>query len=913
MKYNLAGRCFFLFLVVKLGFSQEMLPYVENFSKADYLGENQVWDVCQGSDKAMYFANNHYFIRYNGVKWERYTLPDQTIIRSVFAKDKKIFTGSYNEFGFWKREQGKMLYTSLSKNKNLFIKESINEEIWKIFEFNNKLYFQSFNELFVYNYKSIKKIRLPFQISYCFPVDNQLYIASVKEGLFLFKNDKLVKIFPSELLKNNVIHSVEKIKNKLFIFTKKAGIFFAENNDIKIWNHPLNQFLKTELILSTKKIDDDILAIGTSSNGVYIINLKNNSFININRKNAIDNNSVLKISLDSENDLWLGLDNGIAHIEVNSPFLECKDNTGVLGSVYSIMPFQNGYLLGSNHGFFVYKNKYLQLINNTQGQVWDILKVDNNYIIGHNDGTFLFNGSSIQKVNSINGGWQLLKSNFSNIYFQANYSGIVYYDDANFSNYKTINKLTRPIKSIVQTKPTELWAADTYKGLYKITLSENNKETKIENITKKNNIKNDYEVKLFYYRDELLFYINNLWYKYNSISNMLEQHHIFNAYFKNINQIVAINDSQFLVIKKGLLYIISQKNNNFISELIPEKYYKGKLVNQDIKVVKNNNKLIINIDDGFFEFVPQDAVKHTPIKLEAFVTNTYFDNTKRLKYNKPLELNLISQFYGFKKENYYYTLNTNNQYNLVINNKILLNNLSSGKQNLSIYKYDGIRFYKIKNYTFSVARPWYFSFWMILLYIVLIITFFAIYYRWNAIRNEKIKLTREELKHKNELLQVEIDAQSKLKIQEYEKHILEIQIQTKASEVAGKSLSIAKQSELIDSIQKLLEAEHDISNLKRSIKKAIKLNTINKKEWETFENNLFKSHEDFITRLTNRFSNLSSKDKKLCIYLKMNLTSKEIAPLMNITYRSVELHRYRLRKKINAKTTENLSNFMNTI
>lgn len=905
---------FLFFFSLNVGFSQALLPFVENFTKSDYLGENQVWNVCQGSDNAMYFANNHLFLRYNGVKWERYTLPNPTIIRSVYAKNDKIYCGSYNEFGYWKRLQGKMHYTSLSKDKNLFLKESINEEIWKIFEFQGKLYFQSFNELFVYDYKTIKKIRIPFQISYCFPVDNQLFVASVREGLYVFEDEKFKPITQWNLLKNNVIHSVEKLNNQLYIFTQKEGVFMVENDKIYPWNHQINSKLKTELILTAKKIDNQRLAIGTASNGVYILDFKTNTTTNINRNNALKNNSVLNISLDKENDLWLGLDNGLSHIEINSPFLTFTDNSGFLGSVYSVAPFQEGYLLGSNHGVFSYINNQLKFINNTQGQVWNINKIDNQYVIGHNDGTFLFDGSSIKKINTINGGWYLLKSNFSDTYFQANYSGIVFYKSSNFSDFKTINNLTRPIKYIVQTKPNEIWAADTYKGLYKITLSSTFETQKIENITEKSSIKNDYEVKIFNYRNEVLFYINNLWYQYNSISNTLEQHHVFNTYFKNINQIVSIDDSQFLVIKKGLLYIISQKNNVFTSELIPEKYYKGKIVNHDIKVIKNNNSLIINLDDGFFTYQPHTATKPVSIAIEGFVNNDFYDNTKALKYNQPLEIEIISPYFGFQKSSLFYTVSDDELYRPITNGKINLTNLSSGAQKISIFHYNGVSYKKIKDYTFSVRLPWYFSIWMILLYMGLVITAFSIYYRWNAIRyNEKIKLTSEELKHKNEILQLELDAQNKLKIQEYEKHILEIQVQTKASEVAGKSLSIAKQSELIETIQKLLEKENDITQLKNNIKKAIKINTINKKEWETFENNLFKSHEEFVSRLSKRFPNLTAKDKKLCIYLKMNLTSKEIAPLMNISYRSVELHRYRLRKKLTTDTNENLSNFMNTI
>ena len=86
--------------------SQELLPFVENFTMTNYEGDNQVWDVTQGEDNAMYFANNHYFLRYNGVKWDKYILPDKTIIRYVLADANRIYCGSYTEFGYWQRSNG---------------------------------------------------------------------------------------------------------------------------------------------------------------------------------------------------------------------------------------------------------------------------------------------------------------------------------------------------------------------------------------------------------------------------------------------------------------------------------------------------------------------------------------------------------------------------------------------------------------------------------------------------------------------------------------------------------------------------------------------------------------------------------------------------------------------------------------
>ena len=115
---------------------------------------------------------------------------------------------------------------------------------------------------------------------------------------------------------------------------------------------------------------------------------------------------------------------------------------------------------------------------------------------------------------------------------------------------------------------------------------------------------------------------------------------------------------------------------------------------------------------------------------------------------------------------------------------------------------------------------------------------------------------------------------------------------------------------MIENIQGILDSEKDFNKLKSEIRKAIKINEVNKHEWVIFETNLNQIHNEFIINLSKKFPNLTPKDIKLCVYLKMNLSSKEIAPMMNISFRGVELHRYRLRKKLNLSQEENLSKFL---
>jgi DNA-binding CsgD family transcriptional regulator len=69
-------------------------------------------------------------------------------------------------------------------------------------------------------------------------------------------------------------------------------------------------------------------------------------------------------------------------------------------------------------------------------------------------------------------------------------------------------------------------------------------------------------------------------------------------------------------------------------------------------------------------------------------------------------------------------------------------------------------------------------------------------------------------------------------------------------------------------------------------------------------------HSDFLFTLKEKYPDLKAHELKLCAYLRMNLSSKEIAQLMSISVRGVEISRYRLRKKLDIPTETNLFQFL---
>ena len=81
-------------------------------------------------------------------------------------------------------------------------------------------------------------------------------------------------------------------------------------------------------------------------------------------------------------------------------------------------------------------------------------------------------------------------------------------------------------------------------------------------------------------------------------------------------------------------------------------------------------------------------------------------------------------------------------------------------------------------------------------------------------------------------------------------------------------------------------------------------------DWESFSSHFDQVHSDFLKRLKAKYPQISPKDLKMAAYLRLNLSTKEIAPLLNISIRGVEISRYRLRKKLELDTTVNLSEYM---
>lgn len=222
----------------------------------------------------------------------------------------------------------------------------------------------------------------------------------------------------------------------------------------------------------------------------------------------------------------------------------------------------------------------------------------------------------------------------------------------------------------------------------------------------------------------------------------------------------------------------------------------------------------------------------------------------------------------------------------------------------------------VTNYEFVILPPWYQTIYANLFYAVL--TVWLIYLIYKRQQKKFVKQREEFLKEQDRmkyLHQLEID-KSEQEIIKLKNERLITEIEIKNSELASTSMHLVQKQELITKIKNDLSklntnipSDENLYNLRKIIR-LLSSEEKNGESWEQFSIYFDKVHANFLEDLKAEYSNLTNNDLKLAAYLKLGLSTKEIAQLMKISPRGVEISRYRLRKKLQIPAEVTLFDFL---
>ncbi|WP_321343296.1 PAS domain S-box protein [uncultured Draconibacterium sp.] len=147
------------------------------------------------------------------------------------------------------------------------------------------------------------------------------------------------------------------------------------------------------------------------------------------------------------------------------------------------------------------------------------------------------------------------------------------------------------------------------------------------------------------------------------------------------------------------------------------------------------------------------------------------------------------------------------------------------------------------------------------------------------------------------------------------KQRLQTELEMKDRELVSFLLQLSQKNELLTKAVHLLQSEDSLqtkkaTSLVKNLKDLLQANAVQPVDWSMVENQVEKIHPGFLDRLQKRHPKVSVNDKKLCSYIRLGLSSKEIAGLLNITSKSVEISRVRLRKKLGINAKIRLVNYL---
>ncbi|GAB4014774.1 two-component regulator propeller domain-containing protein [Spirosoma koreense] len=906
-------------------------PELISYNRLVYGAYNQNWGVAQHpKTRFMYLANSKGLLEFDGGRWKTYELPRKQKVRSVAIDPSgRIYTGALGEFGYWvPGSGGDLVYHSLTP----LIREKtfLNEEIWNILVTPEGVLFQSFAFVYRYRQGKVTLIQPPATILFVYQVRQRLLLEVIGKGLYELQQDRYVLVPGSEFLGHETINSILPIgTNDLLIGTERA-LYHYDGQQFKPFNAGINAFIQRNRLNRGTLIKPGLYAFGTLLNGVLIVTEDGQIRYHFNQKNGLHNNTVLSMSEDADGNLWVGLDKGINLINLASPARYFTDPEGELGTVYDMVRYGNALYLGTNQGVY-YKpldrpQTPFQLITGTQGQVWDLTVVDNQLLCGHNRGTFRIEGDQAHWLSSVTGGWVLRRLKFHpNRLIQGTYTNLcIYRKDLQgqwvFSH--KVDGFSAPVRQLEEDEEGRIWvnrAPD--QGIQRLLLSadmrriESRKsytdaelggpaldlcrfQNRILVTSPKHVLVQDR------YTDRLIPALSSYPWLGRPVRKLfsLDSTGLFvlrqdgslswAQVGKRVADDIPIKASQWVEEYENMValdtsYLAICRENGFA--LLP-RTGKATVVDPALQPVIRSVAAGENASErlAFQKAVPSLTHRQSTI-LISFSTPFY---TQPVKYSYWLEN-------GMTNWTPYEAISQKEFSNLPPGQYVfhLKSNLNPNECSL----------------TFIVQPPWYWTGWSKLLYLIvagaLIWLFYRLHLRRVAVQQNRIRQKLEEqLRHQEE--------QSQREIILLQKDQLEQGLIQKSEELANSTMSLIHKNEL------LMQLKEELNRVKlRSVNRLsgddferinvlIDNNISSEKDWKLFEANFNKVHEQFLKHLIENYPDLSPGDLKLAAYLRMNLSTKEIAQLLNITHRSVELKRYRLRKKLSLDADMNLGEFM---
>lgn len=929
------------------------LPKIINYKKSDYLGGAQNWEMGQDNLGNMYFANTEGMLQYNGTSWSKFPIPNATVRSLKVDKSGRIYVGGYNEFGYFEANaKGKLVYHSISKLATPNSKKII-DFVWKVHILRDEVVFQTFFRTYIYKAGKVTVLEAPNRFQFSFVLNNTLYFQDIAAGLLEYRNGTLTSLPNTEVFNNTEVWGILPYTgNRLLVITIDKGIYLYDFRQVIPWKCEASAFVAKNSSLGGRILNDRFIELNTVLNGIIICDMSGNIIQHINNKKGLLNNTALSSYLDSSGNLWLGLDNGIAYLNVNSPFSYLGTSFD-LSSVYASAIYQGNLYVATNQGVFShswkqpFKEDNFAFLPGTTGQAWGLEVVDNEMLCLHNRGLFtLVNGKPGRWLDDRRGYLGIKKiPGRPNFLMASNYHGFAILEKTP-QGWQYRNQIDgfNVSDSRFVTDGHNVWLLKNF-TLYRLKLSNDMKRFTVtatyEGLSK--SVKNITSTQMI--NGKIYVQGQNRFFLYDASNDRFVEDKNMSAVFSKLPRLrYCFEDNKgnicYFYAESSMGMLMKQTNGTYKDVRSPFSAVTGNLVYffESVNTIDDKN-IFIGLTEGLAHYNPKLYYGNAD-KPNVFIKSLSFENDTLYTGNK---LNIKSAVIPYKYNSVKFNFSSpayDNPENIKFSYKLDgFDDKWSNWSNVPVKEYtnlsEGNYRMEVKAInssgeqsdpvmvSFSINPPFYRHPVAYVFYILVIGA--GIYF---GRRRVKLKMRQSRYYETLEQRRLYLERETKIRQEQYEleKEIerlkneqLKVKILTKDKELVNNSLQVVKKNKMLNGIINKLK---DINPEQMDEATRLQFNKLNKtiskelntdKSWNNLEKHIRNVHFDFLKRLKEKYPAITPREMDLATYLLMNMSTKEIAEIMNISDGGVELARYRLRKKLDLPRKENLTGFLMTI
>lgn len=459
------------------------LPLITNIAPRDYGYESQNYTITQNKDGIIYIGNLSGVVEYDGNFWNLINVKGTPILHT--NPKGNVFVGLFNDFGILKNNaQNKLSFQSLFEN----VEKKDFGNTYKVESLGDDVFFCSLKYLYKYSTKTNKsKLILEHNPRIkIFKANNTLYVFKKEKGLFYYDNEKFIPTKNANFFKNlNIIDIISHGKNEILVKTENE-FYLITDKEIKIFKTDADEFLIKNDYAKGLLLSNNTYAFASKLNGIVFCDFNGKLLFAVSKKNGLYNNRVNNLFVDSSNNLWVALDNGISIIEYPSNLSFFNETNGLKGGVYSVRNFENNLYVATSNGVFKHiasklssesecklNDNFVQL-NESNFEAYNFYEINKNLYVTSNKGLikvsehkceFLIDGKLKSMLHC--------KSDSSLLILVMENGLFVVKIDENgkWSDKLPVKNFDKYVRTIAEDKNGNIWLGSDFDGLYELNLN----------------------------------------------------------------------------------------------------------------------------------------------------------------------------------------------------------------------------------------------------------------------------------------------------------------------------------------------------------------------------------------------------------------------------------------------------------